>query len=141
MVTISPALTGMQRLQVLDLHHAPMPADGTAAFTSALPALAGSLQHLTLSHCRIYVEAAANALAPALAQATGLVELGLGNNDLGPQGAQWLVPVLSALPYLRKVCLGACNLGVQGCMAVAHALKDRDSALGLGWQWCHQQQH
>ena len=33
-----------------------------------------------------------------------------------------------ALPHLRKVDLSACKLGVQGCMAVARALKDRDGA-------------
>ena len=120
----------MRRLRVLGLSaHSVAGNAMSAEVTAAFPALAGSLQQLTLSHCRIDVEAADNALAPALAQATGLVELGLGNNDLGPQGAQWLVPVFSALLHLRKVFLGACGLGVQGCMAVAHALKDRDGAL------------
>ena len=129
MVTIPPALMGMRRLQVLDLRGNAMSVEDTAAVAAALPALAGSLKYLHLSYCRIDVEAAANALAPALTQATGLVKLFLGSNEFGPQGAQWLVPVLSALPHLRKVDLAACRLGVQGCMAVAHALKGRDGAL------------
>ena len=38
------------------------------------------------------------------------------------------MPVLSALPHLRKVNLGKCKLGVEGCMPIAaRALTDRDS--------------
>lgn len=38
-------------------------------------------------------------------------------------------PVLSALPHLRRVGLYSCRLGLRGCMAVVHALKDRDGML------------
>ena len=131
MVTISPALMGMRQLQQLDLQSTTMSAEAIAAIAPVLPALAGSLKHLNLSHCSINAESAASALAPALAQATGLVKLHLDGNGFGPQGAQWLVPVLSSLPYLRKTCLKSCRLGMQACMAVAHALKDGDSA------WVH----
>ena len=127
--TISPALMGMRRLQALEVSGTPMRPQGTAAFAAALPAIAGSLKHLNLTSCRIDVEAAATALAPALAQATGLVELRLANNDLGAQGVQWLATVLGALPHLRTVDLWSCKIGVEGCMAVARALKDRDGAL------------
>ena len=67
----------MRRLQVLDLSSNAMSAEGTAAFASVLCAFAGSLKHLNLFDCNKDTEAAANALAPALAQATGLVELHL----------------------------------------------------------------
>ena len=136
--TISPALMGMRRLQALEVTGTRMRPQGTAAFAAALrraaampgiPAIAGSLKPLNLTSCRIDVEAAATALAPALAQATGLVELRLANNDLGAQGVQWLVTVLGALPHLRTVDLWSCKIGVEGCMAVARALKDRDGAL------------
>ena len=45
-------------------------------------------------------DAAANVLAPALAQVTGLVDLWLAGNDFGLQGASWLVPLLSTVPRL-----------------------------------------
>ena len=105
MITVSPALMGMRRLQVLNLSCNGMCAEGTAAFAKVLPACAGSLKHLNLSLCRIDAEAAANTLAPGLAQAIGLVELRLEDNVFGPQGAQWLAPVTRALPLLRKVDL------------------------------------
>ena len=53
---------------------------------------------------------------------------GLDGNAFGPQGAQWLVPVLIGLRHLCKVEMRFCKLGVPGCMAIAHALKDRDGA-------------
>ena len=108
-VAISPALMGMRRLQVLNLYGNNLSAEGTAAIAEVLPALSVSLTHLTLSHCNIDAEAAASALAPALAQAIGLVELHLRYNPFGPQGGQWLPPVLTALPHLRKVDLGSCG--------------------------------
>ena len=116
----------MRRLQLLDLRYNLMRAEGTTALAQVLPALVKSLTHLTLGHCHIDASTAASALAPALAQATGLVKLDLQGNDLGPQASQWLVPVLSALRHLRDVGLQDCNLGAQGCMTVAQALKDRD---------------
>ena len=129
MVTISPALMGMRRLQVLDLHRTAMGVDGIAAFAAVLPALAGSLVHLDLSYCCIDAKTAAKALAPALAQATGPVKLRLGDTDFGQQAVQWLVPVLSALPHLpHQLDLYSCQLGLQGCIAVVQALKDRDGA-------------
>lgn len=63
MVTISPALMGLQRLQVLDLGETLWCAEGIAAFSAALPALARSLKRLTLSHRSLKVGMAANALA------------------------------------------------------------------------------
>lgn len=36
------------------------------------------------------------------------------------------MPVLGALPRLRKVDLSSCDLGVQGCIAFAGAVKERD---------------
>lgn len=86
----------------------------------------GSLTHLYLSHCSLGAEAAAGVLALALAQATGLVELHLRFDHLGPLGGLWLPPVLTALPCLRKVDLRECGLGAQGCFAIVGALKDRD---------------
>ena len=131
-VAFSPALMGMRRLQVLDLASNPFSAQGTAAFAQALLALAGSLKHLDLSYCQIDASTAASTLAPALAQVTGLAKLHLVTSNFAPQGAQWLVPVLSNLRHLRKVDLDGCKLGAQGCMAVAQALKERDaSALSL----------
>ena len=44
-----------------------MGAESTVAFAAALPVFADSLTHLILSNCSIDVEAAANALDPALA--------------------------------------------------------------------------
>ena len=129
MVAVPPALMGMRQLQVLNLRGNDLKSDVTAAFAEVLPALASSLTHLNLSNCGIDSEAAAGALAPALAQATGLVELHLNSNSFGPRAGQWLPPVLTALPHLRKVHLIACDLGAQGCMAVVRALKDRDGML------------
>lgn len=123
---ISHALIGMRQLQMLDLSKSGMGVDGTAALAAVLPAFAGSLARLTLSYCSIDVEAAANTLAPALAQVTCLVELHLDINRLEPFGAERLVPVLSCLPHLRKVDLSLCDLGAQGCMAVAQAVKGRE---------------
>ena len=125
-VAISPALMGMQWLQVLNLYGNNLGAEGTAAFAEALARLSVSLTHLSVSSCSLDAGAAALALAPALAQATGLVELHLGYNPFGPQGGQWLPPVLTALPHLRKVDLGSCGLDAGSCMAIARALKDRD---------------
>lgn len=98
MVPFAPALIGMLRLQVLDLHDPSMSAEGTAALAAVLPSLAGSLTHLHLSHSRIDVEAAASALAPALAKTSSLTELCLKN--LKPLGQEWLamVPILSERP-------------------------------------------
>ena len=59
----------------------------------------------------IDAKAAADALAPALAQASGLVGLLMGGYAFGPQGAWWLVPTMSALPNLR---LGGIDFGPQG---------------------------
>lgn len=55
--------------------------------------------------CRDAAGAAAilNALAPALVQATCLVQLHLDYDYLLQQGAQWLVPVLSGLPHLSRI--------------------------------------
>lgn len=126
MVTVAPYLRGLTRLQVLNLWRTPMRADGTAAFVRVLPALAGSLKHLDLSRCSMDTRAAETVLAPALAQATGLAQLHLNDNELGPRGAQWLPQVLGGMRYLRRVGLSACGLGPEGCVAVAQALKDRD---------------
>ena len=83
LVPFSPALMSMRRLQVLDLSGNTMGAEGTAAFSSALPAIAGSLTHLNLLCCCMDVEVVATFLAPALAQAIGLVELSLSWSDFG----------------------------------------------------------
>ena len=128
MVIVSPVLMGMRWLQVLEMRYSIWGNEGTTAFVAVLPALSGSLKHLTLFAVELDAEAAANALAPALAQAVGLVELRCGCNGFGQQGAQWLVPVLSTLPHLRTVDLQCCKLRAHGCMAVARALKDRDGA-------------
>lgn len=106
-----------------------MSAEVTVAFSMALPGLAGSLMRLDLSSWSIGAQAATTALAPALAQATGLVEVRLGDNDLGPQGAQWLVPVLTALPHLRSwpVFMPA---------GVARLHSRRASPQGQGWHAC-----
>ena len=126
MAALAPALTGMRRLQVLALPGNQMGCQGTAALAAVLPSLAGSLKHLGLRECSIAADAAASDLAPAIALATGLTELSLSCNLLGPQGAQWLVPLLSALPFLRTVDLSSCQLGLQGCMTIARALEERD---------------
>ena len=79
----------------MDLRGTPISADGAAAIAAILPALAGSLKHFALFYPTC-AASAAGVLAPALAQAKGLVQLLLGGFDFGPQGAQ-LVPVLVAL--------------------------------------------
>ena len=91
-----------------------------------LAALFGSLTHLTLTYCSIDAGAAALALAPALAQTAGLVELHLIFNPFGPPGGQWLPAILTVLTHLRKVDLCSCGLDVQGCIATVRSLKDRD---------------
>ena len=94
MVTISLALMGMRQLQALDLYQAHMTAEDITASAAVLPAgagaaaFAGSLTHLTLSNCSRNVEATAIALAPALAQATNLIELLLNDIYSKQRGAQ-----------------------------------------------------
>ena len=107
MAALAPALKGMRRLQVLNLHKNRMGYQGIAAFAAVLPSFAGSLKHLGLPGCSIAADAAAGLLSPELAPATGLTELRLSFNLLGPQGAQWLASLLSALPYPRHVLAAA----------------------------------
>ena len=126
MEAVTPALMGMVRLQYLNLAQTPMGVEGTAAFAKVLPAFASSLKFLNLSQCSIDAEAASRVLAPTLAQVTGLAGLYLHHHDVGPQGAQWLVSLLSTLPHLRTIGLCSCGLGVQGCMAIVQAVKERD---------------
>lgn len=119
------ALRGMRRLAMLHLKDNQLSANGTRALAEVLPAFAGSLQHLDLACCRICADAAAGALASALAQATVLAELSLADNALGPQAAEWLPAALAAMPYLRRVNLDNCGLGAAGRTSIALSLGER----------------
>lgn len=143
---LAPALTGLRQLQVLDLSYpkprppaltVPAVVSGTAALVLALPALAGSLKRLRLASSGLNASSCSCSVATdsswqmnldlALAKATGLQELSLAYNDLGPQAGSWLPSVLASMPHLTEVNLEQCALGGEACVAIASRLKGRCS--------------
>lgn len=117
-----PALAGMRGMAVLNLSYVLLNASSAAAFAHALPAFSASLEQLRLSGCSLNAAVAAEVLAPALAEATGLTVLDLSINCLGPAGAEWLPAVLKAMPHLKEVSLRECHLGATGCRRVVEGL-------------------
>ena len=140
---IAPALAGMCGLQQLMLLGNKMGASGAAALAQALPAFAGSLERLDSSWCGMCSEGAA-ALAPALAQCTGLVELSLAVEKFAPHAVHALCAAFESMRLLKEAEMFCEQWGEGGYLSLIRVLGSRDALpkicltspnaqCGLGW--------
>jgi Ran GTPase-activating protein (RanGAP) involved in mRNA processing and transport len=118
-------LEAWQRLKVLRLEHNGLGGEGICSLSKPI-ALFHGLTILQLGANRIgqHNTAGAAALSRALAQgpAPSLRVLGLGENNLGPEGLQVLAPALRALRSLQHLDLNANRLAAKGATTLAEAM-------------------
>ena len=118
-------LEAWQRLKVLRLEHNGLGGEGICSLSKPI-ALFHGLTILQLGANRIgqHNTAGAAALSRALAQgpAPTLRVLGLGENNLGPEGLQVLAPALRALRSLQHLDLNANRLAAKGATTLAEAM-------------------